>query len=185
MQKSAVDGSPAAFTAGLTSLPANTVIHYRAVATSDFGTFVGQDQTLKTNAIPPTPKPGHASFGHVSVSGTTASVRASCSGNSVDSCRLSYRLTVTETLRGRKVIAVGARAKPKRHKITVTVGTASTRLNAGQSKVVKISLNRTGKSLLSKYRTLRTTLRVTQSGKTGSVLSTRVTFKAPKKKHHR
>ena len=67
----------------------------------------------------------------------------------------------------------------------MTVGTASTRLNAGQSKVVKISLNGTGKRLLSKYRTLHTTLRVTQSGKKGTVLSKTVTFKAPKpKKHH-
>ena len=183
-QKTGTD-SPSAFSAALTGLPANTTIHYRIVATSDFGPTVGQDQTLKTNAIPPNPKPGHASFGRVSVSGTTASVRASCSGNSVDSCRLSFKLTVTETLRGRKIIAVGARARPKRHKITVTVGRASTFLKAGQSRVVKISLNGTGKSLLSKYRTLHTTLRVTQSGKKGTVLSKTVTFKAPKKKHHR
>ncbi len=103
----------------------------------------------------------------MSVSGTTASIRSSCSGNSVDSCRLSYRLTVTETFLGKKLVAVGARAKPKRHKVTVTVGTASTLLKAGQSRVVKISLNGTGKSLLSKYRTLHTTLRVTQSWQDG------------------
>ena len=66
----------------------------------------------------------------------------------------------------------------------MTVGTASTRLNAGQSRVVKISLNGTGKRLLSKYRTLHTTLRVTQSGKRGSVLTKTVTFKAPKKHRH-
>ncbi len=164
------------------------MIHYRVVATSDFGPTVGQDQTFKTNAVPPTPKPGQASFGRVSVSGTTASVKASCSGNSVDSCKLSFKLTVTETLLGKKIVAVGARAKKlKRHKVTVTVGTASTFLKAGQSRVVKISLNGTGKSLLSKYRTLHTTLRVTQSGKRGNVLSKSVTFKAPKpkKKHHK
>jgi hypothetical protein len=177
--------SPSAFSAALTGLPANTVIHYRVIARSDFGPTVGSDQTFKTISNPPpppTPKPGHASFGRVTVSGTTASVRASCSGNSVDSCRLSFKLTVTETLIGKKIIAVGARAK--RHKVTVTVGTASTRLNAGQSRVVKISLNGAGKRLLSKYRTLRTTLRVTQSGKRGSVLTKTVTFKAPKKHRH-
>jgi hypothetical protein len=180
--------TPLSFSAALTRLPANTVIHYRAVATSDFGTVVGQDQTFRTNAIPPPkPKAGHASFGHVSVSGTTASIRSSCSGNSVDSCRLSYRLTVTETLLGKKIVAIGARAKKlKRHKVTVTVGTASTVLRAGHSRTVKIPLNHTGKGLLSKYRTLHTTLRVTQSGKKGTVLSKTVTFKAPKpkKKHH-
>jgi hypothetical protein len=187
VQKTATGDSatPLSFSAALSGLPANTVIHYRMVATSDFGTFNGQDQTLKTAAIPPTPKPGHASFGRVKVSGTTASLRASCNGNSVDSCKLSFKLTVTETLLGKKIVAVSARSKPKRHKVTVTVGTASTRLNAGRSRVVKISLNGKGKGLLRKHRTLRTTLHVTQSGKRGSVLKKTVTFKAPKKKRHR
>ena len=58
-------------------------------------------------------------------------------------------------------------------------------MTAGHSKVVKISLNGTGKRLLSKYRTLHTTLRVTQAGKKGTISSQSVTFKAPsKKKHH-
>ena len=55
----------------------------------------------------------------------------------------------------------------------MTVGTASTFLTAGQSKVVKISLNGTGKRLLSKYRTLHTTLRVTQSWQEGHASSSR------------
>ena len=41
----------------LTGLPAGTTIHYRAVAVSDFGTFVGADQTLTTASAPP-PSPG-------------------------------------------------------------------------------------------------------------------------------
>jgi hypothetical protein len=36
------------FSATLTGLPARTRIHYRAVAVSDFGKFVGGDRTLKT-----------------------------------------------------------------------------------------------------------------------------------------
>ncbi len=183
-QRTVVDGSPQNFSAALSGLPANTVIHYRMVATSDFGTFNGQDQTLRTAAIPPTPKPGHASIRHVTVSGTTASLRVSCSGNSVDSCKLSFKLTVTETLLGKKIVAVSARSKPKRHRVTVTVGTASTNLHAGQSRTVRISLNGKGKSLLSKYRTLHTRLRVTQTRKKGSVLTKTVTFKAPKRKKH-
>ncbi|MGZ6950324.1 MAG: hypothetical protein ACXVJY_19820, partial [Ilumatobacteraceae bacterium] len=53
--RSVLDGSPQAFSAALTGLPANTTIHYRAVATSDFGTFTGSDQTFRTNANPPPP----------------------------------------------------------------------------------------------------------------------------------
>ena len=42
---------PAAFTAALTGLPAGTTVHYRAVASSDFGTFTGADQTLTTGSV--------------------------------------------------------------------------------------------------------------------------------------
>ena len=45
------------FAAQLTGLPAGTTIHYRAVAVSDFGTFVGADQTLTTAPAPPAPGP--------------------------------------------------------------------------------------------------------------------------------
>ena len=44
-----------AFSAQLTGLAASTVVHYRAVASSDFGTVVGPDQRLTTSAAPPPP----------------------------------------------------------------------------------------------------------------------------------
>ena len=47
-QKTAPDGTPAAFSATLSGLPANSTVHYRAVATSDFGTFTGPDRALRT-----------------------------------------------------------------------------------------------------------------------------------------
>ena len=40
--------TPAPFSAQLSGLAAATTIHYRAVASSDFGTFFGADQTLAT-----------------------------------------------------------------------------------------------------------------------------------------
>ena len=87
------------------------------------------------------------------------------------------------------IIAVTARKKqPKTRKVIVTVGTArGITLTAGQSKVVKISLNGTGKNLLHSHHTLKVTLDVTQSlgGGRSKTLSQTVTFKAPKhKKHH-
>jgi hypothetical protein len=39
------------FTADLTRLPAASVVHYRAVVQTDFGTLVGQDRKIKTAAI--------------------------------------------------------------------------------------------------------------------------------------
>jgi hypothetical protein len=46
-----------AFGAALSGLPAGTVIHYRAVASSDFGSIVGADQTFTTSKPAPPPPP--------------------------------------------------------------------------------------------------------------------------------
>ena len=69
-QTTGPDNAADAFSAALTGLPAGTTIHYRAVATSDFGTQVGADQTLTTQSTPPPPPvPGKASVGRARVSG--------------------------------------------------------------------------------------------------------------------
>lgn len=47
-QKTAANNKVDSFSATVSGLPANTTIHYRAVAQSDFGTFVGADQTFRT-----------------------------------------------------------------------------------------------------------------------------------------
>jgi hypothetical protein len=47
-QKTGPTEGPTPFSASLTELPAATRIHYRAVAVSDFGEFVGRDRSLKT-----------------------------------------------------------------------------------------------------------------------------------------
>ena len=97
-------------------------------------------------------------------------------------------MTVTEKLRGHKIIAVTARKKPKTRKVVVTVGLGrGLTLVAGQSKVVKISLNGRGNRLLASRHTLKVTLDVTQilGGGRSRTLSQTVTFKAPKqRKHH-
>jgi len=170
-----------AFSTAVTGLPAGT-LHYRAVAISDFGTFAGPDATVTI------PSAGHTSLGHVQVSGTTASARVSCGGATGATCTLAFRMTVTEKIRGHKLIAVTARKRPKTRKVVVTVGTArAVTLLAGQSRTVKISLNGTGRRLLASHRTLKVTLDVTQilGGGRSRTVSQTVTFKAPKhKKHH-
>jgi hypothetical protein len=46
-QTTAPNNAATAFSSNLTGLTAGSTIHYRAVATSDFGTFVGADKTVK------------------------------------------------------------------------------------------------------------------------------------------
>ena len=174
------------FSAAVTGLPVGT-LHYRAVAMSDFGTFAGPDATVKIPAAPPPPGNGHTSVGRAKVKGTTARVRVSCTKPTGATCKLAFRMTVTEKFRGHKIIAVTARRKPKTRKVLVTVGSArALTLTAGQSKVVKISLNRHGKRLLASRHTLKVKLNVTQRLGRGRsrTLSQRVTFKAQKRHRH-
>jgi hypothetical protein len=183
----AVTNAPTPFTARLTGLAAGATIHYRAVATSDFGRFVGADQTLTTAPSGGTGGnggTGTASVGHARPKGTAARVRITCNGSSGQTCRLSLTMTVTEKLRGRRLIAISARKRTRK----VTVGTKAVTLVAGQTKVVRLSLNGAGKRLLSKRHHLSTTLTVKQSlgaNHTTTVSRQVVIFKAHKKGHHR
>ena len=149
------------------------------MATSDFGTFVGADQTLTTSpASTPPPAVGTATVGHAKVTGTTAAVRITCTGSAgcpVQRCRL--RLSVTETLRGQRLIAVAARV---RHKV-VGVGAASVTLSAGSTETVRISLNRAGRNLLAARHVLKVKLVVTEAlgnGQSVTVSTQTVTFKS-------
>jgi hypothetical protein len=175
------DNAADTFSAALTGLPAGTTIHYRAVATSDFGTQLGADQTLTTQS-PPVVVPGRASVGHARVKGTSMSVPISCKGDT--SCTVSLKLTLTEALRGHKVIAVSARKAKVTHK-TIVVGTASATIPAGRTVTVKIGLDRTGRHLLAARHRLTATLTVTQrvSGRNRTISTQKVTFKAPKPRH--
>jgi hypothetical protein len=189
-QKTAPNDSTTPFAALLSGLPAGTTIHYRAVAVSDFGTFVGGDQTLTTAAVPPPPQAnGKASAAKAKVSGTNASVRVSCAGDAGATCKLTLKLTVTETFKGKRLISVTARKKKKRlTKKVVVVGSASVTLKAGETRTVRIALNGTGKSLLKKRHNLRVTLRITQTLATGQVkaVSTQtLSFKTAKPHHKR
>jgi hypothetical protein len=175
------------FTAAIAGLPLATTIHYRAVVTSDFGTQVGADRTLKTLAkpVPPPRKasPGKASVGRAKVSGRTASLGITCKG--ATSCAVRLRLTVVETLRGHKILAIKASHRVKTTHKVVVLGTVTKTIRAGRRLTVRIGLNRVGRKLLAARRRLTVQLQITQrtAGKTRVVSTKKLTFKAPKPKH--
>jgi hypothetical protein len=183
VQTTAPNDAATAFASSLTGLPAGATIHYRAVATSDFGTFAGADETLTTVSPPPPPSPGSgtASVGHASTSGTHASVRVSCSGPAGATCRLVLKMTVKETFTGHKPISVTAHRNVTK---VVVVGTASVTLNVGQGQTLRIALNSAGRRLVASHHNLKARLVVTQAianGTTKTVSAQTVTFKAAKK----
>ncbi len=191
-QTTGPDDAADSFSAALTGLPAGTPIHYRAVASSDFGTFVGSDQQLTTTSAPPPPPPppgsGTVSVGHAKVSGTSATVSVSCRGSGGATCRVGLTLTVVETFKGHRLIAVSARANTRKIRKTVVLGTASARLTAGQSVKVRIGLNATGRALLAARHTLKAKLAVTErlaSGRTITLSTQTLTFTRPRPRPRR
>jgi hypothetical protein len=203
VQPSGASNAATPFTAALTGLPAAATIHYRAVAVSDFGTFVGGDQTLATAAASTSPSGSSStsvaqttvstpkatvSLSAARVSGSTAGARVACSAPAGATCRVAATLTVTETLKAHKLVAVTARSKPRKTRRVVVVGAAEVSLRSGQAQIVQIKLNSIGKHLLASRHRLKATLRITQPGTTGGVagVSTQiVTFKAPKRRRGR
>jgi hypothetical protein len=69
----------------------------------------------------------------------------------------------------------------------VVVGSATVTLSAGETRTVRISLNKTGKRLIRKRHKLKVTLRITQTlatGKATALLTKTLVFKAPRRHHH-
>ena len=189
-QSTGVSNAVSGFTAQLSGLPAASTIHYRAVAVSDFGTFAGADETL-TTASPPAPSAppsstGAASVGHARVSGSTATEHVSCTGAAGAICRLALRLTVTETFKGQRLVALAARSNGRGARKVLVVGTANVSLGAGQASTVRIALTGAGRRLLARRHRLRAQLLVTQetaAAHAATVSRQILTFKTAKRRH--
>lgn len=185
------DGSAIAFTRGSSSiytLPAGGGAPQLLLTGGSQPTWGGgPGDTLSTSGSTPvstTPAPSAAqgAAGTVAAKGSAASVSLSCSGGS-GACPVQILLTVSETLRGHTLVALSA-SSPRRvtHK-TVVVGQASVTLAPGQSRSVTVSLNGTGKALLSRRGKLLVKLTVAQGAR---VLKTvKLTLHPPAKKHKR
>jgi hypothetical protein len=164
-----VGNAPAAFNAALSGLPAGTTVHYRAVASSDFGTFAGADQTLTTSPVttPPPAAQGTVTVGHAEVNGKGVAVRIKCS---VAPCTLTLNLS----------------ARGLHHR-QANVGRTSVTLQPGQTSIVRIALNQTGRHLLAVRHVLKATLRAVQSldgGHTSTISTQAVILKIHGHKHH-
>ncbi len=98
------------------------------------------------------------------------------------------KLTVKETRRHHKLVAVSAAHKPKpkpkvTHKVVV-LGTTSATIAAGHSQTLRVSLNRKGRALLKSHHHLTVKLTVAQivSGHSRQITTGKVRFKPTK--HH-
>jgi hypothetical protein len=127
--------------------------------------------------------PGTVKVASTTTKGTSATLLIRCTGGPGARCQVRVVLTVTETIKGGKVIAVAAskNGRPKIHRKSVVLGTATTALKAGQSQTIAISLNVAGRRLLAQRQTLKVRVSVSQGPQ--PVSSSTITFKSkPKKK---
>src|SRR5262249_41849800 len=116
----------------------------------------------------------------------TASVRVTCTGSAGATCRLALKLSVTEVLKGHKLLAVTARTSGRKTNRVVQVGTPNVSLKTGQTQTGRSPLNPTGKRLLPRRHALKAKLLVSQATGTGltTTVSTQiVTFKPAKHRH--
>ena len=116
----------------------------------------------------------------MTVAGTSAGAQVSCRGASTASCTVGLTMSVTETLKGGRVIALSARAKTS--KKAVLVGTASATLKGGQTET------RPGRTQRHRQAPAQPAPRLTASSSTvtsgsSNVLTKTITFVThPKKK---
>jgi FG-GAP-like repeat/FG-GAP repeat len=110
------------------------------------------------------------------VKGASVSALLTCSGHPGASCKIALTLTVTETLKGTKMVAVSAATKrTKSVKRSVTLATKALTLPAGQSETANLKLDRTGLRLLNHRHSLRAKLTATQtSGVASTIVSSRI-----------
>ncbi len=92
--------------------------------------------------------------------GYSISVPVSCTGSA--SCTVKLALTAAETLQGGKVIAVTASSSKTKKKL-IGLGSVTVTIAAGHSKIVKITLNRSGYRLLAKRHKLPAKLTISRS----------------------
>jgi polyisoprenoid-binding protein YceI len=101
-----------------------------------------------------------------------ATLKVSCSAGAI--CRYTATATVTEHLKGKKVLAVAASAKAKESATATKVLTSSSKsgsLKRGKSATVTLKLNKTGTALLKQFRKVKVSVAI----KTGSKVISKAT----------
>lgn len=118
-----------------------------------------------------------ASMRRPRISGVTARIPVTCTGAGTATCSVRLTLTIAETLKGHKVIALAARVKRPtvRHRV-VSLGSMAVTLAGGQHRTVKLSLDDVGRRLLSQRHSLKAKLALLQSGR--SLAAVTLAFRA-------
>jgi hypothetical protein len=137
--------------------------------------YVGLIYKRSARPTPPAPKVGKVSGGTRKLT-----VALSCPSHAKRCASYTASATVTEHLKGKKVVAVAAAAQKSRSSRKVlVVGSAGGTLKPGKSATVTLKLNRTGTALLKKFHKLKVVVAVRSGGKV--IAKKTVTITEPKR----
>jgi DNA-binding beta-propeller fold protein YncE len=139
------------------------------------------NKASKTVTYTVTPPPPHVSLKSKRFNGKAVLVKLACA-SSGSTCKGKVTLRYTHT-----VVTV-RHGKTHRHKVTVVLGSVKYTLSPGQSKTVRVPLNRAGKRLLEQLHKLATKDIVTLAqlnGHTTTAIRFKITLKPPVTKHHK
>jgi hypothetical protein len=103
---------------------------------------------------PRPPARGLTHFVRLKTNAKGAALTLSCTSTDGLGCSGEIFLTTDETREGKKVIAVGARKRTKRTKVSVRIGQAPFSLPAGGTATFQVKLNSTGLQLLRRFHTI-------------------------------
>jgi hypothetical protein len=143
--------------------------------TGTYGGDPGHTSSEANASLTATHGSGAASVAKIRISGTSAKVTIKCKGTTGQTCGMRLTMSVTETLRGNKVIRVTA---GKTRKKTIVVGKAKKTIPAGRTVTVKVSLNSKAKHLLRRFHKLRVKLVVREQSTT--IKTKKLTFTSKK-----
>jgi hypothetical protein len=175
--------------ASLSGLTPSTTYQARVVVTNPTGTTAGAFLMFTTAAAAPSPPPAIITkfvlLGAPTASPTGVSFSLTCQAAAGTVCQGLAQLSTLERLLGTRIVALSAR-RQRRHSKRVVIGSKSFTLAAGAQKKVGVPLNRTGKSLLARFKRIPATLKITLlNTRPPTVIATKTTIKAKKKKKKR
>ncbi|HEX3978677.1 MAG TPA: fibronectin type III domain-containing protein [Solirubrobacteraceae bacterium] len=152
-----------AMAATLAGLKPSTTYHAQVVASNADGTSTSGDISFVTSA------PLAAAINATSATGSGLSLTISCAhGNPGDICKGPIALTAHQTTQGGRLVAVAStishkkarKHQPKRKTTQVTLVTGKYSIASGTKKTLKLTLDKAGQALLTRFYRLPATLSI-------------------------
>jgi hypothetical protein len=153
----------------VTAVDAGRALACSVTAKNSVGSLTATSASVTVPIPPVTGKIGVSRVSKAVVSGTSAKAVVKCVGAATQKCTITLKMTIVETVRAGRLLAVIASAKTTKR--TVSVGARTVTLVGGHSETVHVKLNATGVHLLAARGRLSVKLATTRRSSTGTAIA--------------